>query len=1163
MSKKIAISFDLGTTSVGWSIVEFKSKQISNENLEIIDMGVRLFSDPSEDVNVETRRIARGRRRRINRQKIRKHDLYVLLKKHNLVQDEEDFKNKITKSIFDSNEQKWLMPLDIKVKGLKEQLTNDEIVLMLHNYIKHRGTLNTIDSDIEEDEKDKQKLLITYNNNLLPCENQLEWFKQSGRVLGNKENSIISNENYKKEIRQILNHQNLIKNKIFIDEFISIFERHRHYSEGPGSEKSPTPYGRWRYDEKTKKIKKIGDNLWDALIGKCTWYKNDENRNFKKSPITEFFNLLNDFANIKIKDSNERYLTIEDKFKILKNATYKKLSLDGFIRFINLKKDNIVGGLKKDSKKDAFVIEKLESIKKIWKWLEENKIKTDINLSNIEDIKFMHDIFSIGVKKQNKKERVDYFIENKSIFKSNIVNNEMLEDLANEKIWSSGTSSLSVKAQLEFINFSLTNPESVGKNQMNYFQEKLDHQIINGESEFKKYKYFPNNLFEKEMMSATVKRSFNQAIKVLNGIIKNKKYRDYEISHIFVELAREMNSKEEKEKIDKELKSNKKYLSELMEFHKVTEDELKRGDNRLKFLLWCEQNKMDIYDGQPINLKDMLSDPQKYHIDHVLPISKSFNDSIANKVVTKAINNELKGDLTPYQWLSRQGKYEAYKIRCKDLVNEISEKNKKMKSKLLNKINNYLTYKKDLDNEIQGFVSRQLNDSRYISTLFTNQLKKFFKESDYWKDKKIIIQPINGVLTSFARKNWFVEQEFENKLLIKNRDIYSHHAIDASIIAFLGLNSKIQQLLKYKNKTIKKVDINGEAKFVDIETGEMVCEASDLLKEQAKTSNYFRNQMRKFLDKNNKQKFVRFSRMVENKANLALSNETLYSLKEYDGVKYKIIKKNLLTMETKELDDYFTKDKEKVIMFIEDKAKFEKLLKIYEQNKDAKINAFYNYLNSEFVLEILKRNKILSEKLDKIPLMSKTGEIESWIRNIRIKKNKIKDVEEILTLKSHENKAFYDTLNFIGVRVYKTKDNKYKTIFLSVLLLKWDYISNKLVVDEDKLSKYLVKNNIEPNSRYIDVKKGKTIIFNNNLYYFNGGGQRRQNTLEIKPLYSSIKSAIKINEKNQFFTTNEERWRISISSIVGIFKLCKVDELGNVYDIWTFEEYFENNMLKY
>ena len=70
-------------------------------------MGVRLFDDvASKDVNVETRRVARSRRRRINRQRIRKSDLCKLLIDFNIVENKEDFEQKIRNSIFDSFEQK-------------------------------------------------------------------------------------------------------------------------------------------------------------------------------------------------------------------------------------------------------------------------------------------------------------------------------------------------------------------------------------------------------------------------------------------------------------------------------------------------------------------------------------------------------------------------------------------------------------------------------------------------------------------------------------------------------------------------------------------------------------------------------------------------------------------------------------------------------------------------------------------------------------------------------------------------------------------------------------------------------------------------------------------------------------------------------------------------
>ena len=75
------------------------------------------------------------------------------------------------------------------------------------------------------------------------------------------------------------------------------------------------------------------------------------------------------------------------------------------------------------------------------------------------------------------------------------------------------------------------------------------------------------------------------------------------------------------------------------------------------------------------------------------------------------------------------GKFEDYEKRCLNLLNNVQSA--KDKAKLKSKIENYLLYKKDPDEELTGFVSRQLNDTRYISTLLFNELNSFFKQSDY------------------------------------------------------------------------------------------------------------------------------------------------------------------------------------------------------------------------------------------------------------------------------------------------------------------------------------------------------------------------------------------------------------------------------------------------
>ena len=119
---------------------------------------------------------------------------------------------------------------------------------------------------------------------------------------------------------------------------------------------------------------------------------------------------------------------------------------------------------------------------------------------------------------------------------------------------------------------------------MNFFNEiKNDLEIFDS---FSKYEYFPNNFFANEIMPLTVKRTFNQAIKVLNAIIKQYvKKGNYELSYIIIEMARELNSPEEAKRIERELDKNKKKLEAKLIEHNLTLNDIKDGERRLKFLL--------------------------------------------------------------------------------------------------------------------------------------------------------------------------------------------------------------------------------------------------------------------------------------------------------------------------------------------------------------------------------------------------------------------------------------------------------------------------------------------------------------------------------------------------------------------------------------------------
>lgn len=121
-----------------------------------------------------------------------------------------------------------------------------------------------------------------------------------------------------------------------------------------------------------------------------------------------------------------------------------------------------------------------------------------------------------------------------------------------------------------------------------------------------------------------------------------------------------------------------------------------------------------------------------------------------------------------------------------------------------------LSYKKKnkiLDEAFKGkqqqdFISRNLNDTRYISTLIVKYTKEYldFLPLDEKEDinlksgekgSKIHVQTINGMLTSVLRHTWGFAQ--------KDRNNHLHHALDATIVAY-STNAIIKAFSDFKKE---------------------------------------------------------------------------------------------------------------------------------------------------------------------------------------------------------------------------------------------------------------------------------------------------------------------------------------------------------------------------
>lgn len=1090
MKNKLNIGLDIGTTSVGWSLMD--------ENNNIIDLGVRLFPDPANPkdgkLGNEKRREMRTSRRRNRRVRHRKDRLIKLFIKYGFIKTEEELEKILESPI--SNYSDCKNPIEIKVKGLNNKLNNEELLITLFHYMHHRGYSYLSPEEVENKNQNR-------NINLYPSQQLLEFYNFNGYYRSSRLNQEFSKWDYEKEIKQLLLNQKINDN--FIKEYLELFIINRDFSQGPGSEKSPTQYGLYRRN-KNGQIEKIGHNLWEETIGKCTYYE-DQLRGGKYSPIAEVFNLLNDINNLRINSRLENiYISNKEKeeiFNLIKEqwlkGKNKNISIKDISKICSRNSDTIsvddISGYS-DIQGKLSTLENYSTIIKLF--LENNVIQNEFEILDIKILMLANSFYEILRKNPS-----DVLKQKQSIEESNFkIDEESLENILKNKIKSlSSTHSLSYKAMLEYINEAKEHPI----NQRVFFSEHLNAKI----GKVDKSKYIKSKMLNEMIISPTTRRALRQSINVLNRIFKlySKKY---DIGNITIEMPRDKNSAEETKSLQKLKKLRDEFVTKCDKEFNIDISKL-NAKQRLKLSLWLEQDRKDIYTGQSISFENVINKNSEFDVDHIIPYSISFDDSKSNKVLTLKTNNNDKLNQTPWQWLSKNGKYDNFELHVNDLYDR----------KLINKKKrDFLLYKNDPINDLQGFMAKNLVDTRYASSEILHYLQNFQKvNSDLYPHLKIKV--ITGAITNFARNNLIK--------IKKEREWYHHHAVDATIVNFLGNNNKINKLTTWTyqvNKKIRNESTDKLLKIVDYDTGEILT-LSDNFQKDINENNIVTNlkaQLNKLVDENK----VKFSRQLVTRKNVALSNETIYSVIWNSDKKkcYKISKINLLESKNHDLSKIFSndakeEDKEKLLIYKYDRNMFNKLQSIYANfiKLDKNVNVFKNYMKTEFNIENPKNICIGKQNINKIRFVGDE-----------------KDINSVIVLKDHNNNAILESLNMISIRIYKNNANKYIAIPINQKVL--SFKNNHLYVDEEKLTNVLKLKDIE-NDKYIEINNGTVFISKNDnkLFYSNGGGNLNNNCLEIKSLFCD--NQIRFNRKQM---------QISLSTIIADYDICDVDELGNVYN---------------
>jgi len=222
-------------------------------------------------------------------------------------------------------------------------------------------------------------------------------------------------------------------------------------------------------------------------------------------------------------------------------------------------------------------------------------------------------------------------------------------------------------------------------------------------------------------------------------------------------------------------------------FEKLLDTE-PRDDELAAFELWQEQHHRCLYCDRAISCKALTAGDNSVQVDHILPFSRSGDNSFRNKVLTHTGCNQDKRDRTPFEWMADDAeRWQAFMVRVDAHTGLHHQKKRNLKNK-------------SFAARESAYRERHLNDSRYAMRVLRIELRARFGELG--EGARFFAVP--GAMTAMVRRAWGVDSLKKDNIL-GDRD----HALDALVVASVD-RSRLQQA----TAAYQKVEIEGRGRFV-------------------------------------------------------------------------------------------------------------------------------------------------------------------------------------------------------------------------------------------------------------------------------------------------------------------------------------------------------------
>ncbi len=738
----LVLGIDPGIASCGFCLLD-------TANNRILEMGAHLFDAPQEDKTrvslATTRRNARSTRRNIKRRSDRQKHCLGLLAEYGLVPQDAP--------------KGWLQSrkgdapvLSLRAKALDELITDRELAQILYSLSAHRG-------------------YIPHGEGSLTGEGDVD--AETGKVLrAIGANTKALSEGGWRTIGEMLNDQKRSRNKRgaydlcvlnsqIVDEVHQVMHAQRTYGNTRASSELEERYLKVLTWEKPS----LGhDEKVYNLVGSCSYFP-EERRAANATLSSELCRAYERLGHLVIvnPDGSERVLSDHEReellsilfaVKAIKGNKECKVTYANIRKMLDLGAECFFKGVDQDDEKKREPYEP-----RAWRNMRSHGVPSTLLERMLSDRDFA-DKIGEALTFASTEESLQMRLESLDL------TDEEYESIAalpfNSKVYK-GYGSRSLKA----LSLLLDAFQEEGIQTLTDAEEAsglLSRRLAKGEERTTQLPTY--DVFDPTCNNPVVLRTLSRMRRIVNAIIRIHGVPN----EIHVELGRELKqSNKEKAAIQKNNAANerdrKRWAGTLAEVMSISPDEV---PNKLirKCIMREEQGERDPYTGDPIELQCLIDDDRYCEIDHILPYSRTCDDSRRNKVLVLSKSNQDKRERTPYEWMT-SGEVNA------PSWDEFQKRVLNSKA-LLRKRGYLLNQSLGVDEETK-FLQRNLNDMRYMSRAVKNWLEKSLALPEGGR-----VVAVAGGATANLRHVWGLNTGPNNK---KDRSDDRHHAIDAAVIA--------------------------------------------------------------------------------------------------------------------------------------------------------------------------------------------------------------------------------------------------------------------------------------------------------------------------------------------------------------------------------------------